>query len=143
MASRRMLPDTVTLYNYIGEKEMVAQYSVTVLSNVFCDTDYGATASQQGKSPQDSARLYVFDSKVRAVSADGAVKQFLPFDEWQKIDNKNEFWTFNEDGNDFFVEGISNCKTPRENAKPAYAITKAHYFKKGTSRMWHWEIDGR
>jgi len=39
--------------------------------------------------------------------------------------------------------GVSECLTPRENAKPAYAITKAHYFKKGTSRMWHWEIDGR
>jgi len=80
VASKRMLPDIVTLYNYIGEKDMVAQYSVTVLSNVFCDTDYGATASQQGKTPQDSARLYVFDSKVRAVSIGGAKKQFLQYD---------------------------------------------------------------
>lgn len=143
MASKRMLPDIVTLYNYIGEKDMVAQYSVTVLSNVFCDTDYGATASQQGKTPQDSARLYVFDSKVRAVSIGGAKKQFLPFDKWEKAKDKKDFWTFNEDEKDYFVEGISEYPTPQENAKPAYAITKAHYFKKGTSRMWHWEIDGR
>lgn len=143
MASNRMLPDTVTLYNYIGEKNMIAQYSVTVLANVFCDTDYGAAASQQGKTPQDNARLYVFDSKIRATSLSGVKKQFLPFDIWQTTNDKNSFWTFNENEKDFFVEGVSEYRTPQENAKHAYAITKAHYFKKGTSRMWHWEIDGR
>lgn len=143
MASNRMLTDTVTLYNYVGEKNMVAQYAVTILSNVFCDTDFGASATTQGKSPQDTARLYVFDKKVFASSIGGSKKQFLSFEEWKKLDNKSDFWTFNENEKDFFVLGYSNCENPKENAKPTYAISKAHYFKKGTSRMWHWEIDGR
>lgn len=142
MASKKMLPDTVTLYNYIGESDMIAQYSITVLTNVFCDTGYGASATQQGKAPQDTARLFIFDGKVRAESIGGAKKQFLPFDEWEKSNSKKDFWTLNESEKDFFVEGISEYPTPQENHKTAYAISKAHYYKKGTSRMWHWEIDG-
>lgn len=143
MASKRMLTNTVTLYNYIGERDMVAEYEVTILSNVFCDTDFGASATMQGKTPQDTARLYVFDNKVCATSIGGSKKQFLPFEEWDKLEDKSDFWTFNENEKDFFVFGFSDYEKPKENVKPTYAISKAHYFKKGTSRMWHWEIDGR
>lgn len=142
MANNRMLSDIITLYNYIGERDMVAQYAVTILYNVFCDTNFGASATMQGKTPQDAARLYVFDSKVCAASIGGSKKQFLPFEEWNELEDKSDFWTFNENEKDFFVLGFSNCENPKENAKPTYAISKAHYFKKGTSRMWHWEIDG-
>ena len=144
MPSRRMLPDTVTLFNYIGEVNMVAEYLVTIFTNVFCDTSYGDKASIQGGVSNNAARLYIFDMQSCAYSMDGKKKKFVPFSEWEELADKSLYWTIREDNKDYFAVGkhcVSSLKQSLEGAQP-FPITKARRYNIGTPRMRHWEIDG-
>lgn len=144
MPSRRMLPDTVTLFNYIGEADMVAEYSVTIFNNVFCDTSYGDKASIQGGVPNNAARLYIFDMQSCAYSVDGKRKTFVPFSEWEKLTDKSLYWTIREDNKDYFAVGkhcVSLLKQGFAGTQP-FSIMKARHYNIGTPRMRHWEIDG-
>ena len=142
MAKYRMLPNTVTLFNYLGENDLKAEYAITILKNVYCDTEYGARASTKGTVSENAAMLYIFDKKVFAESLDGKQKAFLPYDEWDKVENKEDYWSLNSENKDFFVNGIASVDNPQNADIEAYKISKIHTYQNGTSRMWHREVVG-
>ena len=142
MPSLKMLKDCVTLFNYVGEENMVAKYQKTILRNVFCVESFGVRESVQGDSSNNSATLYIFDTKVVAESGTGVQKQYLPFSEWKNRSDREEYWTLRNDEKDFFVKGCCENDSPRGVAG-VHAITKSVHYDSGTSRMWHWEINGR
>lgn len=134
----KLLNDTITLFNYIGERDMVAVYNITVLKNVFVEITSGSSSSTQGDTPQDSAKLFIFDRKVESLRG----KEYLNYYDWLNSNNKTDFWTLRNDGKDYFTLGIAEAESP-ELCDDAYVIKSAIHLKKGTARMWHWEIDGR
>lgn len=141
MPSNRMLCDTVTLFNYIGEVDYKATYNVTVLTRVCFDKTFGARNSITGKVPADTARLYVFDSKLKARAIDGSKKTYLPYDEWKVLEDKSAYWTLNPDADDFLVEGETHITSPSDASK-AYKLNNVARYQRGTKQMWHWEVDG-
>lgn len=142
MARYRMLPDTVTLFNYLGEKDLTAEYAVTILKNVYCDVEYGAKSTAKGTVPENAAMLYIFDTKVLAESVNGKPKAYLPYNEWNNAEDKKDYWSLNPENKDFFVKGRTNTNNPLNSDIDAYKVGSVHIYKHGTSRMWHKEIIG-
>lgn len=134
MATKRMLPDTATLFNYIGEVNNVATYQETVLKKCRCIISPGATPGNNGKQPSDKGRLYIFDRDTTAVSKDGTVtRTYLPYNEWKEVEDKSKYWTISDKGMDMFqLDGYDTAK-----------IIAFTHFKAGTKRMWHFEVIGR
>lgn len=123
---------------------MVAEYSVTILSNVMCDMSCGDKASIQGGVSNNAARLYIFDMQSCTYSVDGKKKKFVPFSEWEKLTDKSLYWTIREDNKDYFAVGKHCVSSPNQcidEAQP-FSVMKARHYNMGTPRMRHWEIDG-
>lgn len=134
MASRRFLIDTVVLFNYVGEVNDRATYQETILKRCYCPATEGASINGQGNVANDTGRLYIFDAKTQAVSAEGQVRTFLPFDEWRKLDDKSGHWTLCDKGTDYFR---------KEGCAHKLRITSFAHKMTGTRRMWHYEVDAR
>lgn len=131
MSSKRLLKDTVLLKNYIGEINDVATYQETIFECCYCSCVFGAGIGNHGKNAADSGRLYIFDYKSKAKSINGKVRTFLPYREWLKAKNKDEFWTLSDIGRDFFVKDYTE-----------YRIVGFSHKTTGSKRMWHFEVDG-
>lgn len=143
MAGRRMLPDTVTLYNYAGEdQDGRATYAVTLLRNVYCSEQFGTDYDKEGKTSANKAMLYIFDANSVAESADGAPKSYLPYSEWINSDSKESFWTLSDQGDDYFVNGLHNSNRPQD-IRNSHKIVSVSRFKAGQRRMWHWTVCDR
>ena len=134
MASRRILIDTVTLYNYVGEVNDIATYQETVLKHCYCPTEKGIGNGLHAKKPSETAKLYLFDSKTVATSADGARRSYLPYNQWKAVEDKSAYWTLNDSGKDFFV---------KEGQTARFEITRFSHKKAGTKRMWHFEVEAK
>lgn len=134
VASRRILTDTVTLYNYVGEVDDVATYQPTILRYCYCNGNKGVGNSRPAKRPAETARLYLFDFTTVAESPDGVRRSYLPYDEWKKSTVKGAYWTISTSGDDFFV---------KEGDSARYDITKFSHKDTGTRRMWHFEVDAK
>lgn len=134
MASLRMLTDTVVLYNYIGEVHDKATYQETILTRCYCPLDEGADLNIQGKKPNDSARLYLFDFRTIAKASDGTPRIYLPYSQWKPASNKSAYWTLSDKGTDYFLKSGSSTKL---------RIVGFSHKKAGTRRMWHFEVDGQ
>lgn len=135
MATSRMRPDTVILSNYVGEVNNVASYQVTILKGCACVLGIGATASNPGSRSNDGATLYIFDHGTKAASADGTIaRTYLPYDEWVRLLDKTPYWTLSDKGKD---------KIRKIGFDPELKVTKFFRRKKGTRRMWHFEVSAR
>lgn len=134
VASRRILIDTVTLYNYVGEVNDIATYQETVLRYCYCPADKGIGNGLHAKKPSESARLYLFDYKTVAESPDGVRRSYLPYSQWKTVENKEQYWTLNDSGKDYFV---------KEGQTARFEITRFSHKKGGTRRMWHFEVDAK
>ena len=136
MANPRMLKDTVTLYNYVGEVNDEAYYQDTILTNCYCPLNEGADLNLQGKKANDSARLYIFDANTIASGADGEERTFLPYETWKALtaSEKSSYWTLSDKGTDYFRKSGSNIRL---------RIIGFCHKKAGRKRMWHYEVDGR
>lgn len=141
MASRNMLPDTVTLYNYAGEINDVATYEKTIIEHVRCAVTKTTDLDKQGKKVGDFARLYIFDKASSAKSEDGNEKAYMPYDDWLEADNKAAYWTLG-DGEDFFVAGRCEESIP-PNQGNVFRIRSGKHLHAGSRRMWHWHIEGK
>lgn len=163
-----MLPHTITLFNFVGENEDTyrGDYEITILKNVMCIPKDAATLSTQGVKPNNHADLYLFDKTVVATDLAGNEKTYLPYEKWDKIDDKNRFWTLHSNGTDMFAKGLyssgynileSNAYKSivtksgnrlvwkhhdivPENIDTALRILSAIHYDIGSQRMRHWEI---
>lgn len=134
MASRRFLTDTVLLFNYVGEVNDEATYQETIIKRCYCLTDKGVSLGSQGSKANDNCKLYIFDCHSIALSPDGSVRTYLPYEDWESNDCKSRYWTLSDKGNDYFkkVESDNNFK-----------ITSFSKKNVGSHRMWHFEVNGK
>mgnify|MGYP003298454568 CR=1 FL=1 len=97
MASKRTLPHTVKLFNYIGEVDDVAEYQESIIHFCYCTWAEGASSYA---SPSDSAKLYVFDMNSVVTSTGGTRRTFVPPEEWSDCCcGKATHYTFSDNGN--------------------------------------------
>ena len=165
MARHRMLPHTITLFNFVGEDENYkSSYMVTILKNVHCVLHKGSVFSTIGTKPNDKADLYIFENYVIATDKDGNKKQYIPPDKWDECTHKERYWTLHDDGTDIFVKGICSSNNivdsfynaivtnngdrlvwKHEDVNPAQiensiCIKGVVHYDIGRPRMRHWEV---
>lgn len=134
MASRRVLPDTVVLSNYVGEVNDVATYQTTVLKHCYCPVEEGAAQRLPATSEADEGVVYIFDRNTVATDESGNVRTYLSYDLWRIVTDKTPYWTLNTDGKDKFKK----YATRRE-----YRIESFAHRVNGSPRMWHFEVRGK
>ena len=96
--ARRLRPQTVTLYNYLGTVGGAMQFQRTLLGRVALNTAYQQALSMRGVTTTDKSQLTV---DLRDV---GTNKSYLPYHEWLTKADKSGYYTFAQ-SNDFFVVG--------------------------------------
>ena len=101
--ARRLRPQAVTLYNYLGTVGGAMQFQRTVLGRVALNTAYQQALSMRGVTATDKAQLTI---DLRDVDTN---KSYLPYNEWliwrgQGIEFVDGYYTFAQ-SNDFFVVG--------------------------------------
>ena len=114
MATKRMLPHTVTVFTDIGQDERYhTQYTAEVYKNVYCQ---GITGSYSGERPSDPMTVYFFDSATTNI---GTLK-------------------LKGNGKEYIVLGdMKDCQKPPQNALNIRSVVRR---RNGTRRMWHWEV---
>ncbi len=141
MPNVRMLPDTITLYNYSGEDgDGNACYLPTVIQRVYARMTQGIVVGRGETTitlePADALIVYVFDQS--SVCA----KTFLPFKEWDASSSKADHWTVHDDGSDLIAIGTPTSTAsgaPPDNVQ-SFKATKNIRRQAGKPRMWHWEV---
>lgn len=129
MGSRRILRDTVSLNNYIGEVNDVATYQETILEHCYCPHDLGISANTQGKKATDGATLYIFEKNTRALSPEGYARTFVDSETWEALEDKSPYWTLCDNGRDFIKVDGSNLR-----------VTSLSHKVAGSRRMWHYKV---
>lgn len=142
MASKRMLPHTITLFNFVDEIDFKPVYEITILKNVMCNIRQGIAPSTRDRNPNDSADLYIFDKNVEATDINGNPKVFMPLEQWNNCEDKGSYWTISTEGRDMFAKGIYLDKVDPTEISEATEINSALHLDAGSTRMWHWEING-
>lgn len=130
MASRRVLPHTVHLFNYIGEVNDEAQFQESVIRFCYCSWNEGSGSS---KAPSDSAKLYVFDANSIIEDAAGNRRTYISPEAWRMCADKSNHFTFSDNGNDYFQ--IDDGEK--------FSIRKCSHKVAGSRRMWHHEVEGK
>jgi hypothetical protein len=130
-----MCPDTVTLYNYIGETSGQAVYARTVLKGVCVDDIRGVIIRSGGDARVCKAMLFIFDRRVRSD------KEQLAYEAWKALPatQKAQYWTLSDNGRDRFCVGESTSASPPENS---YKINGVDRMQRSGPRLWHWEVSG-
>ncbi|MBR3741035.1 MAG: hypothetical protein IKO94_01180 [Selenomonadaceae bacterium] len=165
MATNRMCPHSITLYNYLGEdQDGHAQYNSTYLDCVHVNLKEGITSTN---AAEDATHVHIFDDLVIALPPSGIVldrslfnlspynlqralktpqgeKPFVPYDEWKGTTNKEQYWTLNPQGGDYFALGDHRQNgTGLPSNITTYKVTKIARFDMGSQRMHHWRIEAR
>lgn len=156
MASRRVLPHTVTLYNYLGEdSDGQASYVTTVLRGVNAQVIRGtsrtggnaATGGQE--TPADSLKVFFFIHRSHAESVGGRRKKSVKPEAWvDGFPNRNpaDAWTFREDGRDIMTLGQDE---PMKDRKPPpgkdwFKVRAVHdHARIGSPSVRHYMIEGK
>lgn len=136
MATRRILPDTVTVFNYVGEVDDAATYQATTIKHCYCPLSEGVQADNRGKRASDRTTLYIFDSASKAYDLEGNQRTYLPYNHWKDLDlnSKKSFWTIGDTGRDYVLK--SGCD------EKLYFQSFSHHAN-GSRRMWHFEVSFR
>lgn len=113
---RRFCTDTVTLFHYLGEVDRKASYETFVIKNVRLEESRGAGNGTAGKTPADTATLYILDRYAAA-----------------------QEWGLSANGRDMFCLG--EVQKP-EDAQALYRVSAVLRRKAGRSRLNHWEVLG-
>ena len=132
MASKRLLIDTVDIYNYAGEVDDEAVYQKTVFKFCYCPLNCGSDNNMQGKKSKNGGRLYIFDENTIALSPEGEKRTYLPYEEWLGCENKTAYWTLSDKETDYLLKaGFSD----------RLKIKSFSHKTAGSRRMWHFEVD--
>ena len=132
MSRRRILPDTVTLRNYVGEVDDEAVYQETILTGCYCIVKSGVNHNSFGRKENRSGKLYIFDTDTKAASSTGTARSYVPYDVWITLADKSAYWTLSELGLDYFKKA----------GAPELRVVKFSHLVNGTKRMHHFEVDG-
>lgn len=138
MPSHRMMPHTITLFNYVGEVNGEATFNKTIIRGVMIDENFGARQSMQGLSADDTAALYIFDVNASAESEEGFEREYLSHAEWQENEAKSMYWTLCE--KDYFVMGETDVSVPYD--IKSFKINHYQRYDMGTRKMRHFEVYG-
>ncbi|MBR6102626.1 MAG: hypothetical protein IKP95_09370 [Ruminococcus sp.] len=139
MYSRKLIfKDTVTLYNFIGEVDGNATYAKAIIKHVKFVKHIGKSKNGNGRSPDSTATLHIFDSVAEITDVNGKCKAYLHPEQFKTTDRPDSFFTF-RNGNDYVVEGVCQSKTPK--GEDAFRVVLASRFTSGTKRMHHWRCD--
>ena len=131
MASLRMLPHTVELYNRLGEVNDEVMHQRSIITRCYCYSSAASSLTTRGQEPKDGAYLYIFDkASIVTDPQTGNVRSFLPYSEWQNQVDKTPYWTLNDD--DYFVMG-----------EQKFRIRSHSHKVQGSRRMWHFEVNGK
>lgn len=132
----KYLNDTVTLYNYAGEKDDLPLYFRTVIGRCCLFAANGASAE---RTPSNSAKLFLFHEKT-----DFGGKQYIDSVSWQRLpdEQKEKYWTIGKTGDDYIIHGIANQSIPPD-AGFKHRIVSFKELKKGRKAMWHFEVECR
>ena len=137
MPSPRMLPDIVTLFNYVGEVDDVATYQKAIISRCYCPMNDGSMPTGNGTAPSNRVALYIFDRDSRVTDESGNKLTYIPFEEWDAKADKSGFWTLRDGpSRDYFI------KTGRVADPRKVPVTRVAHLTGGTPRMWHFEVQG-
>jgi len=146
VASKRVCPHTITIFNFIGEDpEGNAMYAAAVLSNVHAHINEGMGA---GDVSNDKTRVHIFDDTVECE------KSFLPHGEWNALpeEEKVKFWTLCPEGKDYFSQGSlqqydpatpTNAPVTLPRNVVLFRIMLISRLQMGRPRMWHWRVEAR
>ena len=114
MATKRMLPHTITVFTDIGEDERYhTTYSKQVYRNVYCE---GITNAYSGERPTNPVTIYLFDDATTNMA------NFNP------KGNGKEYVVFYDD------------QTSTSPPSAALNIRRVLRRQNGSRRMWHWEV---
>lgn len=107
---------TVTLFHYLGEVDRKASYEAFVLKNVRLEESRATGNGTAGKTPADTATLYILDRYA-----------------------SSREWGLSDDGRDMFCPG--EVQKP-EDAGTLYRVSAVLRRKAARSRLNHWEVLG-
>lgn len=138
MATDRMCPHKITLFNFTGENsDGEAQFNSVLLDNVHVFHTEGVNSSN---SADDAPHVHIFDENV---SPSGG-KTFVPYSQWKSAQTRDSYWTLNPEGGDYFAIG-DHRQTGHSlpTSLTLFRITHVARREIGASRMWHWRIEAR
>lgn len=163
--SKRVCPHCITLYNFLGEDDDGnAMYASTLLTGVHIHVNEGMGSTDLSN---DTTRVHIFDDTVaaqppqgvtidpnlfdlspatleQALSIPAGEKPFVPFREWLTAANKEQYWTLNPEGRDYFSIGDNRTTdTVLPTDLTLFRITSISRREMGSRRMWHWRIEAR
>lgn len=133
-----LLPDSATLYNYLGEDDDGnAVYQRTFFSPCRVVLTVGAVMENE----DDNICVYLFDMITQATDGKNARSNCDPraFD---TLADKSAYWTLRDDGRDWLAKGLCASAQPPDDGT-AYALRTAKRNQIGSPRMWHWKVTGR
>lgn len=137
MPTPRMLPDTVDLFNYIGEVNDVATYQKAIIHKCYCIIRDSSIPTGNGTAPSNRCTLYIFDRDSKVTDENGNELTYIPFQDWDSLSTKAGYWTLRDGpSRDYFVK-TGKFPNPRENPVIGFSHLTA-----GTPHMRHFEVSG-
>lgn len=145
-------PHTVTVYNVSVEidpdtMKETTQNHITILRGVFLDESKGANVRASGLVGADAAILYIPFSVDATDGFSGAVKRFVPWNEFIKAQDKSALWTLDVGRNTYFAKGEvvdkdASVSRLEMTTSGVYMVSKVDEKDYGSQPMWHWEVGG-
>ena len=121
--------DTITLYNYLGERGGEAAWQRTLLKNVRAEVKEGACGREL--RTERRAVVYAFDRAVRAE------REYIPKAAFDCASDRSSYYTFSP--GDCFVLGECGGSSPEAGY---FRISEVESFDRGSRRTRHKRICG-
>ena len=138
MASSRILKNAVTIYKPLGEDDQGRmQWRRVVFDKVYFEASRAVSDGSHGSRPSDTTILYIFSERSTAAegvslyTADDICRQLFSV-----VSHRDDF----EDDKMYLTLSKRDSDNP---PKGSLLIKRVQYFKTGSSRMWHWEVEAR
>ncbi len=142
MALSKILNDTITLFNYIGEDaDGNPNYQKTYFNNVYFKPIEGMTPTVKGDDSSSSANLFIFDCVSKARGIMNREKTFCDYSLWEIKSESDKYWTLSPDGKDYVVQGHIKESIDPANIAGAMVINSFIHYNMGLKRHHHWEIN--
>lgn len=132
MSGVGFLDDTITLFIPVLD----GGFEVRLLSGVMFSASLGISGGDA--APMRRGILYFFDARSRCTGKEGRICGYLPPDEWESLQNREEFFTFDASGGCFVCEGDARGFTAPPDS--AYRITSVERPSGGRRLLRHFKV---